>query len=248
MEILLVNDDGIYSEGILALARALKGNHHVTIVAPHKQMSGTSHALTMNAYLNFQPLEIMEGVASYVLSGTPADCSKFGIEVIVGHKPDLVLSGINKGYNLGSDVLYSGTVNAAIEASALGVKSIAISQDYMADNFDKAAEYIACNLEKLTSMLPDDNRTILSINFPIVDVANGYKGAKVTTVGWRIYEDEYKYNALKGYYITGQPILTEDKLPHSDESAVESDYISISPIKADFNDYALFEKIKNILI
>lgn len=247
MEILLVNDDGIYAEGILTLARVLSKRHNVVIVAPHKQMSGTSHSLTFNAYLNYQQLEIIDNVKSYALNGTPADCVKFGIDVILKYKPDLVLSGINKGHNLGTDVIYSGTVNAAVEASVLGIKAIAFSQSVLDDSFLKSAEFINDKLDKLVSLLPQDSSSILSINFP-PNQGEQYKGSKVTTVGWRVYNDEYNYVPTKGYYITGHPLPNEKNHASSDEIAVGEGYVSISPIKVDFNDIQLFENIKDSIV
>ncbi|MEG1609366.1 MAG: 5'/3'-nucleotidase SurE, partial [Clostridia bacterium] len=219
MEILLVNDDGIYAKGILTLAKVLSKKHNVIVVAPHKQMSGTGHSLTFNSYLNFQRLEIIDGVKSYVINGTPADCVKFGIEVILGHKPDVVLSGINNGFNLGTDVVYSGTVNASMEASILGVKSMALSQEFVDVDYSAASQFVYDNLERLCAILPDDNRTIWSINFPSSEGEN-YKNVKFTTVGWRTYDDEYKFEAPKGYYITGKPLVNDTNLPTSDEMAV----------------------------
>lgn len=247
MEILLVNDDGIYAKGILTLAEILSQKHNVIIVAPQKQMSGTGHSLTFNSYLNFQELEIIKGIKSYVINGTPADCTKFGVEVILGHKPDLVLSGINNGCNLGTDIVYSGTVNASMEASILGIKSMALSQNYLEKEYVLSSQFVLNNLEKLCELLPSDNRTIFSLNFPCNNGA-AYSRVKFATVGWRTYDDEYKFESPKGYFITGKPLFDESNLPTSDEFAIEKGFVTISPIKADFNNFELFEKLKDFKI
>ena len=244
MEILLVNDDGIYAKGILTLAKVLSKKHSVTVVAPHTQMSGKSHSLTFYACINCIKLNLLEGVDCYAISGTPADCTKFGIEMIIGHKPDLVISGINNGYNLGTDVYYSGTVGASMEAIFMGVPSIAISQNYHLKSFEFAANFLEQKLDTLYSLIKDEKK-ILSINIPYDD-EKLIKGVKFAKVGTHIYKDQYINKGLDGYFLTGEPI--EDV--HNDDDAdvlyVRDGYITISPIRAEFNDFDLYAKFKEL--
>lgn len=246
MKILLVNDDGIYAPGILALAHELKKDHEIVLIAPEKQMSGTSHCITFYGFINYCELDIIEGVKSYILRGTPADCTKFGIDTILKREhPDLVISGINKGYNIGTDVVYSGTVNAALEGSILNVKSIAVSQDYYLDDFSYSAKFIAKNLDKLYSMIPKDASSVLNINIPDEKIL---KGTKITKVGQIRYNDEYIYVENRGYYITGDPIKGYDKSLDTDVKFIHEGYITISFVKNEFNDLENYEKNKDIEI
>lgn len=236
MKILLVNDDGIYAQGIITLANTLlRHNHSITMIAPHKQMSGTSHSLTFCDYLNYKKLEIIEGVESYALSGSPADCVKFGLEVILqDNMPDCVISGINIGHNLSTDVLYSGTVNASLEASILGVASIAVSQDRLTENFEFSSKFIAENLQSLLQLLPKDNSIIFNINFPACE-DNQVKGYKFSCVGQRFYCDKYVFKEGKGYYLTGYPLPNPNNSADCDDVICADNFISISPVKADYN-------------
>lgn len=245
MRILLVNDDGVYSKGILALANALKDENEVTIIAPERQMSGTSHCITFYNYINYAQLEIIDDVKTYILKGTPADCVKFGIDKILGYIPDLVISGINKGYNIGTDIVYSGTVNAALEGSIMGVKSIAVSQEYYAENFDNSAIFIKDNLNLFLDMLPTDATTILNINIPS-DKKEEIKGYKICTVGHVRYNDEYIFEENRGYYLTGSLKTDVFNEETSDVHNVNLGYITISFVKQEMNDFNLFEKFRDI--
>ena len=246
MNILLVNDDSVYAPGIIALAKALKDEHKVTIIAPAKQMSGTSHSITFYSYLNYEKLDIVEGVDSYIVNGTPCDCTKFGIDVILkGVHPDLVISGINKGYNIGTDVLYSGTVNAATEGAVFKIKSIAVSQEYGIKSFEFSANFIKENLQKLYDIIPNEKHIALSINIP-TDDKTLLKGARIATVGLQRYNDYYVYEENKGYHIMGEPLPDIGNDEYTDVELIKDNYITISFVQHEFNDYESYNKNKDI--
>ena len=246
MNILLVNDDSVYAPGIIALANALKDEHKVTIIAPAKQMSGTSHSITFYSFLNYEKLDIVDGVDSYIVNGTPCDCTKFGMDVILnGNYPDLVISGINKGYNIGTDILYSGTVNAATEGAVFKIKSIAVSQNYDLKSFDFTANFIKKNLYKLMDIIPAEKHIALSINVP-TDDEKILKGAKIATVGLQRYNDYYVYVENKGYHIKGEPLADIGNNEYTDVELIKDNYIAISFVQHEFNAFDAFEKNKDL--
>ncbi len=244
MNLLLVNDDGIYAQGIRTLAGALSREHCVYVVAPHTEMSGTAHAVSFHRHLHYTRLELVEGAQCYALTGTPADCSKFGLEYLFAdRKIDCVISGINDGYNLGSDVIYSGTVNAALEAAMLGVPAIAVSQADGLRDFAYSADFIARNLSDLCRILPADGARILSINIPS-DRAEEIAGVRFVKVGTRKYSDRYLDEGLRGYRIVGAPIEDERNDAESDVLCAQSGYITVSPIAADCNDWDALRRLQ----
>jgi 5'-nucleotidase len=244
MNILLVNDDGIYAPGIQALANVLKKDHKVYVIAPERQMSGTSHSITFYGYLNYEKLDIIEGVESYVLNGTPSDCTKFGLQIILkGINIDLVISGINAGYNIGTDILYSGTVNASIEGGISKIKSIAVSQRYQLKDYSYSAEFVYKNLDKLCKMIDEKNHISLSINIP--GLKDDLKGVKIARIGDIRYDDYYVYEENKGYHIMGEPVEGMVKSESDDVEVIKDNYITISFVKIDYNDKLSYEKYKD---
>src|SRR3954452_3097188 len=179
MRILITNDDGIYSEGIRKLAAALKSVGDIIIVAPDREQSAASHALTLNRPLRLLQIEEHE----WIVDGTPTDCVNLGVlKLMKDARPDIVVSGINFGANLGDDVTYSGTISAAFEGSLLHIPSIAFSA-LVGENFSFAA--CAAFAGQLTRVVLQRKRNvdiILNVNFPV-----GFKGVKVTRLGKRIY-------------------------------------------------------------
>lgn len=242
MKILTVNDDGIEGKGLISLGKTIHSmGHELVIVAPEREMSCTSHSITFNNHLNYKPHKIIDGVESYAISGTPVDCVKFGIHQIMKEKPDLIISGINTTCNIGTDVLYSGTVSAAIEGSILGVKSIALSYNCDDGEYGYVCDFVKKNLTKLVDLMPNSS-SILNINFPFYP---NIKGVKFCSTGERRFADYYVYDDTKGYYIMGDPIKTPNELD-SDVVAFDEGNITISPIKVDFTDYKLLSRLKEI--
>lgn len=165
MNILITNDDGISAEGIAVLAAAAVGFGQVTVVAPAQQCSAMSHRITLGRTMELKKCDFpVENVAAYSLDGTPADCVKAALDAILPQKPDVVLSGINHGYNVGYDVVYSGTVGAAMEALMNGIPAIAVSKNDVG-SFDIAKELLPGILEKLLPAAPS-TREIWNVNFP----------------------------------------------------------------------------------
>ncbi len=240
MKILLVNDDGVYAPGLHALAAALERDHELWIVAPDREQSGCSHSLTFHSALNYQSVTL-GGRKAFALHGTPADCVKFGIDVIMDGKPDVVVSGINNTCNIGTDIVYSGTVNAALEACLLQVKAIAVSYECTDGDYSHVADFVARKLERLTALLPDDCNTIFNINVPCPQAQ--LKGYRFARTGDRLFEDEYQYVPGKGYFITGHPVAVDGNALDSDVVLCEQGWATISPVKISYNDAALLAEL-----
>ncbi len=239
--ILVSNDDGIHSEGIKTLARALKRVGEVFIVAPDRERSAASHSLTLHKPLRVEKI----GPNAYAINGTPTDCINLAVNGILKKRPDLVVSGINKGGNLGDDVTYSGTVSAAMEGTLLSIPSFAISLVSISrENFDfKNAARFAARLARfiLKNRLPKD--TLLNINVPDVDEIKGYR---ITKQGKRLYGDaivEKVDPRGKKYYWIGGDILKWEGGEDTDFKAITSNFISITPVHLDMTNYASFKEL-----
>lgn len=237
--ILVSNDDGIHSEGIKALAKALKRVGDVCIVAPDREQSAVSHSLTLH-----RPLRVeRHGSNIYAVDGTPTDCINIAVNGILKKKPDLVVSGINKGGNLGDDVTYSGTVSAAMEGTLLGIPSIAISL-VSRDNFNfKSASRFAARIARfvLKKGLPKD--TLLNVNVP---EGSDIKGYRITKQGKRFYGDaviEKVDPRGKKYYWIGGDVIRWEGGEDTDFKVVASKFISITPVHLDMTNYASFKEL-----
>lgn len=240
--ILVTNDDGAYSEGLIALADAMRSLGEVYIVAPDRERSAVSHALTLHRPLRAERLD--ERV--FAVNGTPTDCVALGVQKILPRRPDLIASGINKGANLGDDVTYSGTVSAAIEGTILNVPSFAISlvgdQPYLFDSAIpytiKAARYI---LEK---GLPYD--TFLNVNVPNTPIEE-IRGIKLTRLGKRIYDNSIKeVLSPRGelYYWIGGGRPFHEHGEGMDIQTVNEGFVSISPVHLDLTNYEALELMR----
>jgi 5'-nucleotidase len=225
MKILLTNDDGIESSGLYALRRALRG-HDVWVVAPDTQQSGKSHSITFLDPVRFNPIE--EQVFS--CDGSPADCVMYSCHGAIPVKPDVVVSGINIGPNLGTDLIYSGTAAAARQAALMELPGIAVSLDSFAEPFyfDNAADFVADNLELLLSLWNDDH--FININTPNLDKYEN--GVHITRPSRRIYADEVvRFDAPRGgvyFFLKGGRVqYAEDG---TDSEAVAKGSVSVSPI------------------
>ncbi|MBF0518453.1 MAG: 5'/3'-nucleotidase SurE [Nitrospirae bacterium] len=241
--ILVTNDDGVYSEGILSLHRALSEIAEAVIIAPDREQSATSHSLTMH-----RPLKVTEIKKNiYSVNGTPTDCVALGIGKVLGRKPDLIASGINKGGNLGDDITYSGTVSAAIEGTILGVSSFAISMVGEKDYHFTVASEFALKLAKiiLDNGLPKD--TLINVNVPNVP-KDELMGLKFTKQGKRVYIGSIKetldpWSRLHYWIGGGTPSWADDE--NTDYLAVESKYISVTPLHLDLTNYDALDCIKD---
>ncbi|MBT3168996.1 MAG: 5'/3'-nucleotidase SurE [Candidatus Cloacimonetes bacterium] len=243
MKILLTNDDGFDADGITILADELQKNgHEIIIAAPLTQQSAKSHSISL-----FKPMQIIEkGEKYFAISGTPADCMILASQLLVDDSIDLVISGINAGQNMGEDVLYSGTVAAAIEAMFLGFKSIAISiASYQNQKFETAAKYL-CEMLKNGIQQEIGKNEILNINVPNLKY-DEVKGFKTTCIGHRKYYNfvrtEKSENGETVYFIGGdEPHWSE--IENSDANAVKEGYISITPIAPDFTKKKIMPKLQ----
>jgi 5'-nucleotidase len=253
MDILVSNDDGIFAQGMRTLVIALAAaGHRVTVVCPDRERSATGHGLTMHKPIRAEAIESVfpEGVNAWSCSGTPADCVKLALGALLDGFPDLVISGINHGANLGTDILYSGTVSAAMEGVMEGIPAIAVSlTSYTQHTFKPAANFI-CDLvtPKLLADMPVP--LLLNVNVPAL-TADEIKGAKVTRQGIRRYFDQFEKRVDprgKTYYWLAGEVVEEIKDPISsqgwpvsvkqalatvatDVQAIEEGYISITPLQ-----------------
>ena len=245
MKILLTNDDGINSDGIRILAEVLSSAHDVTVCAPDKERSCCSHSLTIYSKLTYKPYNKITGVKAYQFSGTPADCVKFGIDVIMKKEVDLVISGINNMPNLGTDIIYSGTVNGALEGAICGVKSIALSLLFTdVSGYRFVSNFIAEKLDKLYSILTKD--TILNINFPDVS-STFFKGAVFSKLGVQMYNDEYKMKITpdgEHYILEGGRVENPENADDCDVTLFEKGYATVTPLHIQMTDFDMYNRLK----
>ena len=228
MRILVTNDDGHTSEGIRTIASVLRTRHEVWVVAPSTNRSGVSHGITMNDPLRFWK----HGEREYSCSGLPADCFMAGSQGIMSEKPDVVISGINKGANLGSDIIYSGTAAAARQASIAGIPGIAVSlvSDEGPFYWEPLARFVLENLDLLISLSAED--VFVNINAPSL---LAYKGARLTGISRRDYHDSIIMHdapdGCKYSFFRGGKIQTHSD-GNTDWDAVEAGYVSVSRVFA----------------
>ncbi len=241
--ILLCNDDGVRSEGMAALAGAMKELGTVYIVAPDRDRSAASHSLTLAHPLRVEKL----GPRTFSVDGTPTDCVNLGVNgILKGKKIGLLVSGINAGANLGDDITYSGTVSAAMEGTILGIPSFAVSLVTRSKfRFEVASEYaLIVGRKVMHQKLPDD--TLLNVNVPNVP-REKISGVRMTRMGKRIYGDvivEKRDPRGRKYYWIGGDYLSSEEVPGSDLEAIEDDYVSITPIHLDLTNYSALRTLR----
>jgi 5'-nucleotidase len=235
MKILLSNDDGYHAAGLAALASAVGELAEIVIVAPDRNQSGASHSLTLHS-----PLRVSQASAGvYFVNGTPTDCVHLAITGLLDYEPDMVVAGINHGSNLGDDVLYSGTVAAAIEGRFLGLPAIAVSLTGESLQHFATAAKAACTLIRHLQSHPLPADTILNVNVPDVPYAQ-LKGYQATRLGFR-HRAEPVVKALdpKGQpiYWVGPAGAGQDAGPGTDFNAVAEGFVSVTPIQVDLTRY-----------
>ncbi len=237
MYILLTNDDGIMASGIQALRKACEKIADVVIVAPDRERSASGHGITMH-----KPLRVEENKygssPGFAVSGTPADCVKLALEKLLNRTPDLIISGINKGSNLGTDVLYSGTVSGALEAIINNIPSIAVSLEYRNKGDFKVAAAFAAQLAKYIMEKPLPANTFLNVNIPDLD-AKSIKGIRIVKIGSKRYintiEERKDPRGRSYYWLSGN--LRENLETNTDIWAIAHNYIAISPLHYDLTNY-----------
>jgi 5'-nucleotidase len=245
VRILLTNDDGIMAPGLQAARRVLRelDGVSVEVIAPDRNRSATARSITTRSPLTVEEIEFDDGDRGYATDGTPVDCVRFAEVGLIGGRPDLIVSGINHGANLGDDITYSGTVAAALEGIILGIPALALSQQssrglgYVTGNFDftRAAAFTAALVGSLRgAAMPE--ATLINVNFPRGEP----QGVEVTSLGKRIYNDELKFleeteNGHKRYEIYGwQP--SHEPIEGTDLHAVAEGRVAVTPIHFDLTD------------
>jgi 5'-nucleotidase len=230
--ILITNDDGIFSPGIHALWEAMVELGDPTVVAPNMEQSAVGHAITLTDPLRVDPVKRSGSFEGWSVTGTPADCAKIAIKSILDEKPDLLISGINLGANVGKNIIYSGTVSAATEGTILGIPSIAISLgSYKTDDW-RGAKAAAVDLTRHVLEHGVPTGTLLNVNVPYCDPEE-IKGIKVTRQGHQYFKDEFEERTdpmRRTYYWMKGQIIDKDESIEFDGKAVSEKYVSVTPI------------------
>ena len=252
MKVLVSNDDGIYAQGLYTLVSVLKDMSQVTVVCPDRQRSGAGHSISVESPLKVSKVDLMAEVDAYQVNGTPADCIKVGLEVICPQKPDLIISGMNAGANVGQDVYYSGTIGAAREGALYGIPAIAFSlaRDQQESlNFEDSVPLLRMILNYLIDFpLPKDY--ILNVNLPAVDEEE-LKGIKV--VNPELSQKKFDFlhlNNPKGqpvYWLNNRYNRMEDVAGDSDYQLLRQAYITISPIPCFIDQSSLCQTIQEYI-
>ncbi|WP_066635674.1 5'/3'-nucleotidase SurE [Desulfolucanica intricata] len=245
MRILLSNDDGIHAKGLITLYKELKEVAQVFVVAPDRERSATGHGITVHHPLRVKEIELSDNIIGWAVDGTPADCVKLGLEALLPSPPDLIISGINYGPNLSTDVLYSGTVSAAIEGIINGIPAAAVSlASYKSNDFGYSAFFTRALIENIlhNGYWPG---VMLNVNIP----PGIPQGVKVTKLGVRRYINCFdKRTDPKGrtyYWMAGEPMDVVTDSPDIDSQAIKENFISITPIHFDLTHFSQINDLKN---
>ncbi|MBK6825471.1 MAG: 5'/3'-nucleotidase SurE [Chitinophagaceae bacterium] len=245
--ILITNDDGVTAPGIMNLVEAVKDMGKIVVVAPDKPQSGMGHAITIGQPLRLHKIHSMENVETWSCTGTPVDCVKLAVDKVLHRKPDLCLSGINHGANHSINVIYSGTMSAAVEAAIESIPSAGFSLlDYRLDaDFTGARKYVRIIVEKMLSSKLDKH-TVLNVNIPSVapELVRGYK---ICRQAYAKYEEDFiERNDPHGrhyYWLTGE-FVNFDKGKDTDVWALANNYVSVVPVQFDLTNYVLKSQLE----
>ena len=245
--ILITNDDDITSKGIRSLVEAVSDLAKVVVVAPDKPQSGMGHAITIGSPLRMNRVNLFNGIEAWQTSGTPADCVKLAVDKILHRKPDLCLSGINHGANHSINVLYSGTMSAAMEAAIEGIPSIGFSLlDYNYDADFTASKQIVYKMVKAILNKKIDKNLLLNVNIPIATPEN-IKGIKICRQANAKYKEDFiertDPHQKKYFWLTGE-FKNFDKGKDSDVWALQNNYVSVVPVQYDLTHYKLKQKLE----
>ncbi|MDJ0601406.1 MAG: 5'/3'-nucleotidase SurE [Crocosphaera sp.] len=257
-QILISNDDGIFALGVRTLANTLaQAGYKVTVVCPDRERSATGHGLTLHRPIRAERVEdfFNPKITAWSCSGTPSDCVKLALSTLMESSPDFIVSGINHGSNLGTDVLYSGTVSAAMEGIIEGIPSIAMSlASFSSRQFQPGADF-ACRLVEKLQKYPLPNSTLLNINIPPVS-AEAIAGAILTRQGLRRYIENFEKRLDprgKSYYWLAGELITEIEQPDhihlpsdipTDVQAIQKNYITLTPLQYNLTDVASFQYLQ----
>ena len=252
MRILLANDDGIHAKGLRTLAGRLSGLGELWVTAPDREQSATSHSISLHVPLRVRKV----GEREFSVSGTPTDSVYVGLHHLLKEPPDVVVSGINHGPNLGNDVIYSGTVSAAMEAAMFGYKAIAVSLclgehagEVQELHFATAAEFVARLVQSLATMtLP--RGVLLNVNVPNRPI-DQVKGMKICRLGFNNWADKVAERVDprgRPYYWIGGTRQGHDDIPDSDVNAIADGFVSVTPIHYDLTDYRSLAVTRTIVV
>ncbi|WP_434980492.1 5'/3'-nucleotidase SurE [Daejeonia sp. YH14] len=248
--ILVTNDDGITAPGIRRLVEFMNEIGDVVVVAPNSPQSGKGHAITINSTLTYEEINLDGPQKDFSLSGTPVDCVKFALDKVLTRKPDLVVSGINHGANSSINVIYSGTMSAAVEAGVEGLQAIGFSLlDFSWDaDFLPAKKYIQDIVRKVLEN-PMPKGIVLNVNIPKLpeNEIKGIKVCKQADAKWEeSFDERINPHGKKYYWLTGY-FNNMDHSENADETALSKGYISIVPVKFDLTAHEYLEKLSHVM-
>ncbi len=238
MRILITNDDGIFSPVLPRLVRWAQKLGEVVIVAPKVEQSAKSQGIEIRNAVEIKKVLIGGDIEAYAMDSTPADCVRFGV-LGLGREYDLVISGINRGFNVGHDISYSGTVAAILEGSRLGVKGLALSTD--PQSFDDSVERLDAVWEYICKNRLFELNGLYNVNIPL-----GSSEFKVTHQGGMYFSDAFECRGEDMYIQVGAPVTSDEANPNSDISAICNGLISVTPITAHKTDFEVYEKLKDL--
>lgn len=247
--ILITNDDGVAAPGIMNLVEAVKDLGKVVVVAPDKPQSGMGHAITIGHPLRLNRVHTFGQIEAYACTGTPVDCVKLAVDKVLHRKPDLCLSGINHGANHSINVIYSGTMSAAVEAAIESIPSAGFSLlDYNIEaDFTGARKFARMVVEKMLST-ELEKHSVFNVNIPSVP-AELLKGLMLCRQAYAKYEEDFMErvdpNGRKYYWLTGE-FVNFDKGTDTDVWALANNYVSVVPVQFDLTHYALMKRLKNL--
>ena len=247
--ILITNDDGIYSPGLRYLIGLMNNIGKVVVVAPDGPQSAQSHAITINKPITCEKIKIDEGKQiEFICSGTPVDCVKLALAEILDRKPDICISGINHGSNASINVIYSGTVSAAIEASVHDIPSVGFSiLDYSTTTEFKHTETHIINIVR--NLLSSNLNVCLNVNIPKYseNKIKGIKIAKQAKGKWiEDFDERVSPMGKRYFWLTGE-FIKEDESNEADQNLLDDNYISVVPVKYDLTDYSQIDNVKRLL-
>lgn len=247
--ILITNDDGVSAPGIAALVDAVKGLGKIVVIAPDKAQSGMGHAITIGSPLRMTRVHNFgEEIEAYSCNGTPVDCVKLAVDKILHRKPDICISGVNHGANHSINVIYSGTMSAALEAAIESIPSVGFSLlDYSLEaDFSGAKKYARLIVEQILKSKSIDKHLCLNVNFPAVSVKD-LKGLKICRQAYAKYEEDFMErtdpHGRKYYWLTGD-FVNFDRGKDTDVWALNHNFASVVPVQFDLTHYVLMDKLK----
>jgi 5'-nucleotidase len=247
LKLLITNDDGVNAMGIFALARELEKYHDIIIAAPDDQRSASSHSITLTRPLKVREVKL-EGLKckAYSIDGTPADCVRIGIDKLIEDKVDMVVSGINRGLNIGADVLYSGTVSAAVEAAIYKIPSVAVSTEVTDElsDYEIAARY-AVDIIKKAWKNNIENDLVLNVNVPRIQ-QKGIKGIKICKIGSVVYNNYFEELKTHGdhriFDIKGKK--NENHFEDTDAKFINEGYVTLTPLHYDLTNFRIMREVE----